>query len=63
MTHSIEEAVYLSDRIVMLSAGRAVSRHIRAGDRPSAEPHDIRRDPRYLDMVEKIWQMLRDYVE
>lgn len=60
VTHSIEEAVYVSDRIMLLSPrpGR-VSNII---DR-SADLDDIRRDPGYLDVVEEIWQGLRHYAE
>jgi NitT/TauT family transport system ATP-binding protein len=64
VTHSIEEAVYLSDRIVMLSRrpGR-VSRIVEPKVDRSGTPDEIRRDPRYLDTVEEIWQVLRNYVE
>ncbi|MBX6321345.1 MAG: ABC transporter ATP-binding protein [Rhodospirillaceae bacterium] len=63
VTHSIEEAVYLSDRIVMLSPqpGR-VSRVIESSIDRSGTPDEIRRDRRYLDTVEEIWQALRRYV-
>jgi NitT/TauT family transport system ATP-binding protein len=64
VTHSIEEAVYLSDRIVMLSRrpGR-LSRIVEPRIDRSGTPDEIRRDPRYLDAVEDIWQVLREFVE
>ncbi len=64
MTHSIEEAVYVSDRIVLLSPrpGR-VSQVIDPMIDRSASPDDIRRDASYLDVVEEIWQGLRQYAE
>jgi NitT/TauT family transport system ATP-binding protein len=64
VTHSIEEAVYLSDQIVMLSRrpGR-LSRIVEPKVDRSGTPDEIRRDPRYLDAVEDIWQVLREYVE
>ena len=64
VTHSIEEAVYVSDRIVLLSprpgrVDRVIDLYIpREGD-----PEAIRRDPVYLDTVEHIWQGLKHYVE
>jgi NitT/TauT family transport system ATP-binding protein len=63
VTHSIEEAVYLSDRIVLLSPrpGR-VSQIIEPKIDRSASPDEIRRDRYYLDTVEAIWQGLRQYV-
>jgi NitT/TauT family transport system ATP-binding protein len=64
VTHSIEEAVYLSDKIVMLSRrpGR-LSRIVEPKVDRSGSPDEIRRDPRYLDTVEEIWQVLREYVD
>ena len=64
VTHSIEEAVYLSDRIVMLSRrpGR-LFRIVEPKVDHAATPDEIRRDPRYLDTVEEIWQVLREFVD
>ena len=64
VTHSIEEAVYVSDRIVLLSPrpGR-VSNIIEPRIDRTANPDEIRRDPGYLDVVEEIWQGLRHYAE
>ncbi len=64
VTHSIEEAVYLSDQIVLLSPrpGRIHS-VIRPDIRRDASPDEIRRDKNYLDHVEEIWQNLRKYLE
>jgi NitT/TauT family transport system ATP-binding protein len=63
VTHSIEEAVYLSDSIVMLTPqpGR-LSRIIAPRIDRSGSPDEIRRDRRYLDTVEEIWQSLRQYI-
>jgi NitT/TauT family transport system ATP-binding protein len=64
VTHSIEEAVYLSDRIVLLSPrpGR-VSQVIEPDIDRTGDPDEIRRDQRYLDAVEEIWRGLRQYAE
>jgi NitT/TauT family transport system ATP-binding protein len=64
VTHSIEEAVYVSDRIVLLSRrpSRVTSiiepKVVRGGD-----PEKIRRDSAYLDVVEDIWQQLKHYLD
>jgi NitT/TauT family transport system ATP-binding protein len=64
VTHSIEEAVYLSDRIVLLSRrpGR-ISQIIEPKIDRSGSPDEIRRDQAYLDIVEEIWQGLRQFVD
>jgi NitT/TauT family transport system ATP-binding protein len=64
VTHSIEEAVYLSDRIVMLSPrpGR-LNRIVAPQIDRSGDPDLIRRNPEYLDLIDEIWAGLRKYVE
>jgi NitT/TauT family transport system ATP-binding protein len=64
VTHSIEEAVYLSDRIVLLSRrpGR-VSQIIAPQIDRSGSPDEIRRDRAYLDTVEESWRGLRQFVD
>lgn len=64
VTHSIEEAAYLSDRIVLLSARPGtVSQIIQPNiDRGHKTPDEIRRDKNYLDVVDEIWQVLKKYL-
>lgn len=63
VTHSIEEAVYLSDRIVLLSPRPGtVSRVLTPNIGHDKDPDGIRRDRRYLDAVDEIWQILKQYV-
>lgn len=64
VTHSIEEAVYLSDRIVLLSPrpGR-VARIIDPKIPRGIGPDELRRNEVYLDTVEEIWRGIRQYVE
>jgi len=64
VTHSIEEAVYLSDRIVLLSRRPSRVSAIVEPDIPrDIAPDRIRRHPAYLDTVEEIWQGLKRYLE
>jgi NitT/TauT family transport system ATP-binding protein len=64
VTHSIEEAVYLSDQVVILTRGPAqVSKVVRPGVDRSAGSDSIRRSPEYLDWVEQIWAELQSYLE
>jgi NitT/TauT family transport system ATP-binding protein len=64
VTHSIEEAVYVSDRVVLLSRqpGR-VWREIETSLGSQGDPEEIRRSRHYLDLVDEIWQLLKQYVE
>jgi NitT/TauT family transport system ATP-binding protein len=64
VTHSIEEAVYVSDRIVLLSPrpGR-ISQIIEPDISREGDPDAIRRHPVYLDTVDAIWQGLKKYLE
>ena len=64
VTHSIEEAVYISDRIaVLLPRPSRVSEIIEPRIDRHVSPDAMRRDPGYLDTVERIWASLRSYVE
>lgn len=64
VTHSIEEAVYVSDQIaLLLPRPSRVSEVIRPNISRTKSPDAIRRDPDYLDTVERIWTALRTYVD
>jgi NitT/TauT family transport system ATP-binding protein len=64
VTHSIEESVYVSDRIVLLAPRPGRVTAIVEPDIPrAAGPDRIRRDPVYLDTVEEIWHGLKAYLE
>jgi NitT/TauT family transport system ATP-binding protein len=64
VTHSIEEAVYVSDRIVLLSKRPSrVSEIMTPAIDRSGDPERIRRSQTYLDTVEAIWQGLKRYLE
>jgi NitT/TauT family transport system ATP-binding protein len=63
VTHSIEEAAYLSDQIVLLTPRPGtVSRIVRPPVDRSRSPDEIRRDRNYLDTVDDIWGILKQYV-
>ena len=63
VTHSIEEAAYLSDQIALLSPRPGtVSKIVRPAVDRSRSPDEIRRDRNCLDTVDDIWHMLRQYV-
>ncbi len=64
VTHSTEEAAYLSDRIVLLSPRPArVVRVIDTTYDRSRSPEAIRRDGAYTETVESLWHVLRSYLQ
>ncbi len=64
VTHSIEEAVYVSDQIaILLPRPSRVHEIIRPSNFRAKGVDNIRRDPEYLDIVDEIWASLRTYVE
>lgn len=64
VTHSIEEAVYVSDQIaILLPRPSRVSEIIKPSGFRHKGVDNIRRDSEYLDIVDRIWASLRTYVE
>lgn len=64
VTHDLEEALALSDEVVVLSAGpagRIVSRHVVDLPRPR-DLIDIRADARFAELYRSIWAELRQEV-
>jgi NitT/TauT family transport system ATP-binding protein len=63
VTHSIDEAIYLSDRVVVMSArpGRICAEHTVPFGRPRA--HDLRASPEFAALQEEIWEVLRTEVD
>jgi NitT/TauT family transport system ATP-binding protein len=59
VTHDIEEAVTLSDRVIVLSArpGRIKLNVTIDLERPR-DPKVLRKDPRFIETVDKIWSAL-----
>lgn len=64
VTHSIEEAVYVSDQVaILLPRPSRVSEVIKPEGFRHLDVNSIRRDSGYLDIVDRIWASLRTYVE
>ncbi len=64
VTHSIEEAVYLSDQIAIMTRRPGyVQSVVQTGIDRNRDAEGIRRDPLYLDTVEEIWTTLKQYLD
>jgi len=59
VTHDIEEAVALADRVIVMSArpGRIIACHDVVFERPR-DPRSLRGDPRFGSLVQTIWSEL-----
>jgi NitT/TauT family transport system ATP-binding protein len=63
VTHNLEEAVMLCDRIAVLSAAPAVIKSIVPVDVPRPRNFKSMRDPDFSRCMEKIWDLLRYEVD
>ena len=64
ITHDLDEAIAMSDRVVVLSAGPA-TRPIGEFDIDLPRPRDVaevRTQPRFVELHRQIWDVLRDEV-
>jgi NitT/TauT family transport system ATP-binding protein len=63
VTHNIDEAVVLADRVIVMTAhpGRIKAEVEIDLPRPR-DPMGVRSDPRYMELTQEIWHVLRDEV-
>src|SRR5215212_9540231 len=60
ITHDIEEAVFLADRVVVMSRHPGRVRAVLDIDLPRPRDDAIRADPRFGHLAEEIWGLIRD---
>ena len=65
VTHDLEEAIGLADRLVVMTAAPGTVKGVYEIDlpRPRGAVQEIRFDPRFLELHQQIWEALRDEVE
>ncbi|HEY6398152.1 MAG TPA: ABC transporter ATP-binding protein [Solirubrobacteraceae bacterium] len=65
VTHDLEEAVALADRVVVMTVGPGTVKGVYDIDlpRPRGAVQEIRFDPRFLELHHQIWESLREEVE
>jgi NitT/TauT family transport system ATP-binding protein len=63
VTHSLEEAILLADRVVVMSARPGKIIDIQAVPFPRPRHSDIRTTPEFADLQAKLWGLLRAEVE
>ncbi|HEX3590780.1 MAG TPA: ABC transporter ATP-binding protein [Pseudonocardiaceae bacterium] len=60
ITHQIDEAVYLSDRVVVMTARPGKIRDIITVDIPRPRPLQIKRDPQFVTYVDEVWNLIEE---
>lgn len=64
VTHDLEEAVALADRVVVLTASPATVKKVHRIDLPRPRVMaDIRYQPRFVEIAKRIWEDLREEVQ
>ena len=58
VTHQIDEAVFLSDRVVVLSARPGRVKEIVEIDFPRPRAHDIKRSKAFVEHVDRVWKLI-----
>ena len=60
VTHSIEEAAYLSDRVIVMTARPGRAKQIVNIDLPRPRDYEMRLTPEFNDIKLKIWEVLKE---
>ena len=65
VTHDLEEAIALADKVVVITAGPGTVKAVFDVDlpRPRGAVQEIRCAPRFLELYQQIWEALREEVE
>jgi NitT/TauT family transport system ATP-binding protein len=65
VTHDLEEAIALADRVVVMTVGPGTVKAVYDIDlpRPRGAVQEIRFEPRFLELHQQIWESLREEVE
>jgi NitT/TauT family transport system ATP-binding protein len=62
ITHQIDEAVFLSDRVIVFSARPGTVREEVLVDLPRPRDLELKRTPQFVGLVDRIWKLIEDEV-
>lgn len=60
VTHSIEEAAYLSDRVIVMTARPGRTKDVLRIDLPRPRDYEMRLTPRFNEIKLRIWEVLKE---
>jgi NitT/TauT family transport system ATP-binding protein len=63
VTHQIDEAVYLADRVVVMTSRPGQVKAVLDVDIPRPRDLSVKRTPRFLELVDDIWRMIEEEVK
>ncbi|TME24434.1 MAG: ABC transporter ATP-binding protein [Chloroflexi bacterium] len=63
VTHQIDEAVYLADRVVVMTSRPGQVKAVLDVDIPRPRDLSVKRTPRFLELVDAIWKMIEEEVK
>jgi NitT/TauT family transport system ATP-binding protein len=63
VTHQIDEAVYLADRVVVMTSRPGQVKAVLEVDMPRPRDLSVKRTPRFLELVDEIWKMIEEEVK
>ena len=63
VTHQIDEAVFLADRVVVMTSRPGQVKAVLDVDIPRPRDLSVKRTPRFLELVDEIWKMIEEEVK
>ena len=63
ITHQIDEAVYLADKVIVMTARPGRIKAILDVDIPRPRQLSVKRTPRFIELVDEIWKMIEEEVK
>jgi NitT/TauT family transport system ATP-binding protein len=63
VTHQIDEAVYLADRVVVMTSRPGQVKAVLDVDIPRPRDLSVKRTPLFLELVDEIWKMIEEEVK